>query len=256
MAWQNQAGVQDLINSYKALQLLGIKLPFGQRGGSAKPRQQQVQPGSKEWSALTRSGWTCSGSQMYNFGFRTTCFGCKVCQRPADQIKPQGNQQADLLANQGTERLLDSDLEPDPVWLSWQDFAMKVHQFWRLVGPQLRDRPEEQPRVKLPIEPLAPSTVAPGRVRDTDEPFQLGEHQRVVKHASFLQCLDCNRHAGRVKATGKHNFAYMGTQDCRPLKIKKHKKRPTGIPEETQATSSLGVTPVGDATGGPFLQAM
>eukprot|EP00971_Amphidinium_carterae_P202484 4017731-Amphidinium_carterae.1 len=118
-------------------------------------------------------------------------------------------------------------LEPDPVWLSWQDFAMKVYHFWRLVGPQLRDRPEEQPRVKLPTEPPAPPPAASARVPDTDAPFQLGQHRRVVKHASFLQCLDCNRQAGRVKATGKYNFAYVRTQDCRPLKTKKHKKRPT-----------------------------
>eukprot|EP00971_Amphidinium_carterae_P005974 117770-Amphidinium_carterae.1 len=89
MAWENPLGVQELINSYKALQLLGIKLPFGQRGGSAKPKQQPVQPGSKKWSAQTRSGWTCSGCQYYNFGFRTTCFGCKVGQRNADQTKPE-----------------------------------------------------------------------------------------------------------------------------------------------------------------------
>eukprot|EP00971_Amphidinium_carterae_P031043 611015-Amphidinium_carterae.1 len=76
---------------------------------------------------------------------------------------------------------------------------MKVYHFWRLVGSQLHDRPEEQPRVKLPTEPLAPPA-APVRV-PTDAPFQLGEHQRVVKHASFLQCLDCHRQAGQVKAT-------------------------------------------------------
>eukprot|EP00971_Amphidinium_carterae_P304352 6048193-Amphidinium_carterae.1 len=51
----------------------------------------------------------------------------------------QGNQQADLLANQGTAQ--HGPLEPDPVWPTWQDFAMKVYHFWRLVGPQLRNRP-------------------------------------------------------------------------------------------------------------------
>eukprot|EP00971_Amphidinium_carterae_P039444 775340-Amphidinium_carterae.1 len=45
----------------------------------------------------------------------------------------------------------------------------------------------------------------------------------------------------------------MRTQDCRPLKTKKHKKRPTSVLEETQATSSCGTSPVGEATGGPFL---
>eukprot|EP00971_Amphidinium_carterae_P102346 2026227-Amphidinium_carterae.4 len=68
----------------------------------------------------------------------------------------QGNQQADISefsANQGTEQ--HGLFEPDPVWLSWQTFAMKVCHFWRLVGPQLRDRPEEQTCVKLPT-PAAP----------------------------------------------------------------------------------------------------
>eukprot|EP00971_Amphidinium_carterae_P176979 3509187-Amphidinium_carterae.1 len=58
----------------------------------------------------------------------------------------QGNQQADLLANQGTAQ--HGLLEPDLVWLTWQDLAMKVYHFWRLVGPgrtSLRDRSEEQP---------------------------------------------------------------------------------------------------------------
>eukprot|EP00971_Amphidinium_carterae_P079936 1581489-Amphidinium_carterae.1 len=60
-----------------------------------------------------------------------------------------------------------------------QDYAMKVYLFWPLVGPQLRDRPEEQPRVKLPTERLAPPPAAPARLPDTDAPFQLGAHQRV-----------------------------------------------------------------------------
>eukprot|EP00971_Amphidinium_carterae_P150383 2981631-Amphidinium_carterae.1 len=44
----------------------------------------------------------------------------------------------------------------------------------------------------------------------------------------------------------------MRTQDCRPLKTKKHKKRPTGLLEETQAASSCSTTPVGEATGVTF----
>eukprot|EP00971_Amphidinium_carterae_P072386 1431947-Amphidinium_carterae.1 len=119
----------------------------------------------------------------------------------------QGNQQADLPASQGTA--LHGPLDPDPVWLTWQDLAMKVHHFRRLVGPQLHERPEEQPIAKLPAEPPIPLPAIPARVPATDAPFQLGEHQRVVKHADFLQCLDCNRQAGKIKATGKYNFAYM-----------------------------------------------
>eukprot|EP00971_Amphidinium_carterae_P335325 6471129-Amphidinium_carterae.1 len=113
----------------------------------------------------------------------------------------QGKQQADLLADQGTAQ--HGPLDPDPVWLTWQDFAIKVYRFWRLVGPQLRERPEEQPRARLPAEPPFSPPAAPTGVPATDAPFQLGEHKRVVKHADFLQCLDCNRQAGKVKATGK-----------------------------------------------------
>eukprot|EP00971_Amphidinium_carterae_P021974 433399-Amphidinium_carterae.1 len=88
---------------------------------------------------------------------------------------------------------------------------MKVYHFWRLVGPQLRERPEEQPRARLPAEPPVPRPAAPVGVPAIDAPFQFGEHHRVMKHVDFLQCLDCNRQAGTVKATGKYNFAYMRT---------------------------------------------
>eukprot|EP00971_Amphidinium_carterae_P346812 6488512-Amphidinium_carterae.1 len=132
--------------------------------------------------------------------------------RQGNRRRLSRNQQADLLANQGTAHHV--PLEPDLVWLIWQDFAMKVCRFWRLVGPQLQDRPEEQPRAKLPAEPPVPLPAAPARVPATNAPCQFGEHKRVVKHADFLQCLDCNRQAGKLKATGKYNFAYMRTQDC------------------------------------------
>eukprot|EP00971_Amphidinium_carterae_P166118 3292667-Amphidinium_carterae.7 len=68
----------------------------------------------------------------------------------------------------------------------------------------------------------------------------------------LLQCLDCKRQAGKVKATGKYNFAYMRTQDCIQLKIKRVKKRPTGFAAETETASSRGVPPAGEATGGLF----
>eukprot|EP00971_Amphidinium_carterae_P101286 2004525-Amphidinium_carterae.1 len=58
-----------------------------------------------------------------------------------------GNQQADVLANQGTAQ--HGPLDPDATWLSWADFATKVYHFWSLVGPQLRERLEEEPRARL-----------------------------------------------------------------------------------------------------------
>eukprot|EP00971_Amphidinium_carterae_P157806 3128187-Amphidinium_carterae.1 len=65
----------------------------------------------------------------------------------------QGNQQADLLANQGRA-------QPR--------------------GPEPTYRPKTQ----------SPFPAAPARVPATDAPFQLAKHKRVVKHADFLQCLD------------------------------------------------------------------
>eukprot|EP00971_Amphidinium_carterae_P242983 4824566-Amphidinium_carterae.1 len=44
----------------------------------------------------------------------------------------------------------------------------------------------------------------------------------------------------------------MRTQDCRPLKTKKHKKRPTGFTADTEEASLSGVPPVGEAAGGLF----
>eukprot|EP00971_Amphidinium_carterae_P186560 3703466-Amphidinium_carterae.2 len=42
----------------------------------------------------------------------------------------QGNQQAAVLANQGTAQR--DPLDPDATWPTWADFAMKVYHFWRL----------------------------------------------------------------------------------------------------------------------------
>eukprot|EP00971_Amphidinium_carterae_P080939 1601478-Amphidinium_carterae.1 len=84
MAWQNDKGVQDMVNSFKAMQLLGIQLPFAMRGASQQ-QQQPVQPGSKRWSAQQGAGWKCPKCSYYELGFHTTCFGCKTGQRLAGQ---------------------------------------------------------------------------------------------------------------------------------------------------------------------------
>eukprot|EP00971_Amphidinium_carterae_P340206 6478411-Amphidinium_carterae.3 len=44
-----------------------------------------------------------------------------------------------------------------------------------------------------------------------ETPFQIGPHQPVVRHSTFLQCLDCGRQTGKVK--GDCNFAYLNGQD-------------------------------------------
>eukprot|EP00971_Amphidinium_carterae_P121480 2405802-Amphidinium_carterae.1 len=63
-----------------------------------------------------------------------------------------GNGQADVFANQGTAT--HGTLEPDVTWTRWADFADKVFHFWRLVS-QLRERREDEPRVKLQAELLS-----------------------------------------------------------------------------------------------------
>eukprot|EP00971_Amphidinium_carterae_P003232 63736-Amphidinium_carterae.1 len=68
-----------------------------------------------------------------------------------------GKGQADELANQGTAA--HGPLDLDATWTRWADFANKVYHFWRLVGPQLRERPDTEPRVRLqakaPVEDTA-----------------------------------------------------------------------------------------------------
>eukprot|EP00971_Amphidinium_carterae_P295820 5875040-Amphidinium_carterae.1 len=72
--------------------------------------------------------------------------------------------------------------------------TIEVFHFWRLVGPQLRERPEAEPRVRLPREPAenVPEVPVRGMVYP-EAPFRLGPHLRVVRHEDFLQCLACTR---------------------------------------------------------------
>eukprot|EP00971_Amphidinium_carterae_P047036 926275-Amphidinium_carterae.1 len=57
-----------------------------------------------------------------------------------------------------------------------------------LVGVQLRERPETEPRVRLPAEPpVDESDVGIVGMVFLVATFQLGPHQRVVRHAAFLQ---------------------------------------------------------------------
>eukprot|EP00971_Amphidinium_carterae_P342468 6481773-Amphidinium_carterae.1 len=72
-----------------------------------------------------------------------------------------GNGQADILANEGTAA--HGDLDPEGAWTRWAVFANKVFHFWRLVGPSLRERPDDEPRVKLPRQPAAEEPEVPVR---------------------------------------------------------------------------------------------
>eukprot|EP00971_Amphidinium_carterae_P044488 874893-Amphidinium_carterae.3 len=96
-----------------------------------------------------------------------------------------GNGQADVLANQGTAQ--HGLLDPDVTWHHWADFVNKVHHFWRLVGPQLRERPDDEPRTRLPAEPAVEAPAVSGTEQDLSEaPFQVGTHPRVVRHEAFF----------------------------------------------------------------------
>eukprot|EP00971_Amphidinium_carterae_P172874 3426777-Amphidinium_carterae.1 len=82
-----------------------------------------------------------------------------------------------------------------------------------------------------------------------EAPFQLGQHLCVVQHAAFLQCLDCICQTGKVK--GEYNFAYLTGQDCRKLKKKKVKVRPTSfLATENRSTGSGGDPPAGYQASG------
>eukprot|EP00971_Amphidinium_carterae_P023794 469064-Amphidinium_carterae.1 len=98
-------------------------------------------------------------------------------------------------------------------WLSWADFANKVYHFWLLVKPQLCERPEDKPRVRLPAEVVEETPeVGPRGMVYPEAPFQLGPHLRVVRHETYLRCLDCSRQTGKVK--GEYNFSYHYTHEC------------------------------------------
>eukprot|EP00971_Amphidinium_carterae_P268904 5334857-Amphidinium_carterae.5 len=143
-------------------------------------------------------------------------------------------------------------LDPDPIWLTWEDFAMKVYHFWRLVGPQLREQPEEQPRARFPAELAAPPPAAPAVVPASDAPFQLQKHQRVVKHAAFLQCQDCNRQAGRVKATGKYQaLQHLLKQPARAAAPPAGEAAGDVGPGQTGTTEDVGPGSTGTTGEGP-----
>eukprot|EP00971_Amphidinium_carterae_P265628 5269884-Amphidinium_carterae.1 len=94
-----------------------------------------------------------------------------------------GKGQADRLANLDTAE--HAPLESTTSWVYWADFANKVFHFWRLVGPLLRERLDTAPRVRLP--PELPEV--------TRAPFLVGHHHSIVRHATYLQRLDCGRQA-------------------------------------------------------------
>eukprot|EP00971_Amphidinium_carterae_P027167 535336-Amphidinium_carterae.2 len=62
----------------------------------------------------------------------------------------QGNLEADEVANLGAAA--HAAHEPTAEYLHWAVVAQAVWNFWFLVGPKLRERPEAWPRVRLPAQ--------------------------------------------------------------------------------------------------------
>eukprot|EP00971_Amphidinium_carterae_P271336 5384403-Amphidinium_carterae.1 len=56
--------------------------------------------------------------------------------------------EADEVANLGDAA--HAQHEPTDEYIRWEVVAKTVRDFWLLVGPKLRERPEAWPRIKLP----------------------------------------------------------------------------------------------------------
>eukprot|EP00971_Amphidinium_carterae_P198367 3937000-Amphidinium_carterae.1 len=74
----------------------------------------------------------------------------------------------------------------------WSTVCQAVRNFWLLVGPKMRIRSEQWPRVRLPapegpeLVPEVVETVATAALPAA--PFGVGPHQRVVEHETYLTC--------------------------------------------------------------------
>eukprot|EP00971_Amphidinium_carterae_P282495 5608307-Amphidinium_carterae.1 len=83
--------------------------------------------------------------------------------------------------------------------------AKAVRNFWILVGPKLRERPEAWPRVKLPPPAPQEEVVADGlavpAAHDAQALHVEGPRRRVVNYNTFARCLDCHRQTGKVKGS-------------------------------------------------------
>eukprot|EP00971_Amphidinium_carterae_P265264 5261970-Amphidinium_carterae.1 len=86
--------------------------------------------------------------------------------------------------------------EPTAEYLRWETVAKAVRNFWLLVAPKLRDRPEAWPRVRLPapvVEEIAAPLLAVPEEHNSQAPHVEGPHRRVVTYNTFARCLDCHR---------------------------------------------------------------
>eukprot|EP00971_Amphidinium_carterae_P202586 4019732-Amphidinium_carterae.1 len=87
--------------------------------------------------------------------------------------------EADEAANLGAAA--HAQHEPTEEYLRWGTVATAVRDFWLLVGPKLRDRPEACPRIKLPKpaeEEIVVDGLAEPVVHDAQAPHVEGPHRR------------------------------------------------------------------------------
>eukprot|EP00971_Amphidinium_carterae_P193634 3842082-Amphidinium_carterae.1 len=131
-----------------------------------------------------------------------------------------GNGQADELANCCSWF----------TWTRWADFASKVFHSWRLLGPQLRVRPDSEPRVRLPGEAL--KTVQILALLEWCTLKRLSNLDRICVLCDTLPfCIasTADERQARLKESTTSPTSRLKQQDCRGLKKKNVKVRHAGF---------------------------
>eukprot|EP00971_Amphidinium_carterae_P223403 4432608-Amphidinium_carterae.1 len=109
---------------------------------------------------------------------------------------------ADVAANKGTSEHV--PFAPPEKWKQWSTVCQAVHNFWIIVGPKLRVRPEQWPRVRLPAPELEPVVVESAeKAVFPAAPCVMGPHQRVVEHGTYAICLNWHIVKGGRAAPGR-----------------------------------------------------
>eukprot|EP00971_Amphidinium_carterae_P176771 3504983-Amphidinium_carterae.1 len=87
--------------------------------------------------------------------------------------------------------------------------AKTVRDFWILVGPKLRDRPEAWPRVKLPPlveEQIVVDGLAEPVAHDAQAPHVEGPHKRVVNYITLPDVLIGIDKRGKPKGSSAYHI--------------------------------------------------
>eukprot|EP00971_Amphidinium_carterae_P010932 215807-Amphidinium_carterae.2 len=149
----------------------------------------------------------------------------------------QGNRTADVAANNGTREHV--PCEPSEEWKQWGSVCQAARNVWLSVGSKLRNRPERWPRVRLPAPEPVPDLVVPVEVTNLlVAPFVVWPPQRVVEHATYAICLDCNSNVGIH--IGRQNITHHACKGklCQPLKRKKRAGLDPGVGDTVHSAAS------------------